>query len=352
MHSAPDWNIRTQSARSVSFRVLSGLLVAGVFVSAAPSAHAVTCTTQSGMQQADRQAILQTGNSVAEAVTTNNLDALQASILPAVTGDWDGIKSVAQSARSLISGGTITWSNAYLLDATDLKETADAQFFCTNSDSASTVTINLRSLPPGRYALMIGDSVGAPMAGQVALILGVDSTANGKWKLGGLFAREGAVDGHDGIWFWSRARAISENKAAPVNAAWSVWFSYDMARWLLIPVDFVSSPHLEKLNHEQTQNGTNPADSLPLTVSGDGGKSWHVTAIHVDTTLHHDDLGITYEGTGISDPAAARSEAIAVMSALLKLHPDLRENFHGLWAYAEKDGQRTFAIELAMHDIP
>ena len=64
------------------------------------------------------------------------------------------------------------------------------------------------------------------------------------------------------------------------------------------------------------------------------------------------DLGVTYESTGVTDPAALRTEAVAVLSALLKARPELRENFHGLWAYAVKDGKPTPVIELPMAQIP
>ncbi len=316
-----------------------------LLIATAMPALAVNCTTQAGLQPADREALLTAGNALAGAVATQNFDLLQSSLLPAVTGDWDGIRSIAQSAKPLLQGGTLVWGDAYLLDATDLKAPADTQFFCTNADSAATMTINLRNLPAGRYALLIGDFPGAPLAGQLALIVGAD--AGGKWKLGGLFAREGALDGHDGVWYWSHARVLAGKKAL-----WSTWFNYDAARWLLLPVDFLSSPHLEKLNREQTQVGSNPADLMPLTVPGDTGKTWKITALRLDTALHTADLGLTYEGTGITDPLAARTEAIAVMSALLKQHPELRENFHGLWAYAEKDGKQSFAIEQAMAQIP
>jgi hypothetical protein len=124
----------------------------------------------------------------------------------------------------------------------------------------------------------------------------------------------------------------------------------------LIPVDFLSSPNLEKLNREQTQLKANPAEAMPLSVPGTGadseGKKWKVTALRVDTTLHAPDLGLTYEGTGQTDPRAQRTEAIAVMSGFLKLHPELRNSFHGLWAYSETDGKQSYAIEQAMHDIP
>jgi hypothetical protein len=325
-------------------------VLAAVMALAPVPSWAVSCTTQGSLQPADRQALLAAADPIADAVATQNFDLLQASLLPAVVSDWESIRSVAQSAASVLKGGKVYWGDGYLLDATDLKAPSDTQFFCTPASSSATMTISLRSLPAGRYALLIGDYEGAPMAGQLALILGTDVTAGNKWKLGGLFVREGAFDGHDGVWYWRHARELAEKKAT-----WSAWYSYDTARWLLLPVDFLSSPHLETLNREQSQL-PNPADAMPLTVTAttgaEAGKSWKIDSLHLDSTLHTADLGLVYEGTGLSDPLAARAEAIAVMSGLLKLHPELRENFHGLWAYAEKDGRRSYAIELAMRDIP
>jgi hypothetical protein len=74
--------------------------------------------------------------------------------------------------------------------------------------------------------------------------------------------------------------------------------------------------------------------------------------VHLDPTLLHADLGVVYESTGVTDPAAQRTEAVAVLSALLKAQPGLRENFHGLWAYAIKDGKQSPVIELPMAQIP
>ena len=332
-----------QSALLLAFALL-GLL--------ATPAWAVNCTSQGEMQPADRDALIAAGNPIAGAVAAQNFDLLQASLLSSITGDWDSIRGVAQGAAPVLKGGQLQWRNLYLLDASDLKGPADTQFFCTNADSSMTVTVDLHALPQGKYALLIGDYPGSPLAGQLALILAADSAAGGKWKLGGLFVREGSLEGHDGVWYWTQARALGQKNADQKAAGWSAWFSYDTARWLLLPVDFMSTPNLEKLNREQMQLKASPLDSLPITVSGDGGKSWRVTALHLDTTLHTADLALTYEGTGLTEPAAARAEAILVMSALLKLHPELRESFHGLWAYAETDGKRSYAIELAMHDIP
>lgn len=336
----------TQKQRTArGFTGVTSMAAAGLalLLGAAVPALASSCTTQSGLKPDERRAILEMGNTLAADIAGQKLDALQAALLPAEIGDWDGIRSIAQSAKPLIQGGTMEWGDAYLLDATDLKGPTDSQFFCTNADSQVTITISLRNLPPGKFALLLGDATGAPLAGQLAFILGEDGP---QWKLGGIFAREGALDGHDGVWYWTQAR-----KYATAKQDASTWFAYDTARWLLLPVDFLSSPHLEKLNREQ-QTGTNPANSMPLTVTGDGGKSWKINGLRIDTTLHHADIALVYESQATADPAAAHAEAIAVMSALLKVHPGIRQNFHGLSAYPEKDGRQNFEIELAMHDIP
>ena len=61
---------------------------------------------------------------------------------------------------------------------------------------------------------------------------------------------------------------------------------------------------------------------------------------------------VVYESTGVTDPAALRTEAIAVLTAVLKAQPGLRASFHGLWAYSVKDGKQTPVLELPMEQIP
>ena len=145
------------------------LLIAAVLMTPFTSL-AVTCTTQAAMQTADRDFLVAAAGPLADAVAKQNFEFLQSSLLPSVTGEWESIRNVALGAKSLLQGGTLQWRNSYLLDATDLKAPSDTQFFCTNTDSSLTVTVNLRSLPAGRYALVLADFPGAPLAGQLALM--------------------------------------------------------------------------------------------------------------------------------------------------------------------------------------
>jgi hypothetical protein len=320
-----------------------------LLLAAAAPARAVSCTTQAAMTAQDRNALADAGGRLALAVANQDLPQLKASLLPAVASDWEGISSDVQAGASLMKGGQVQLRNLYLLDASSLPAPADAQFFCTSASGALTVTLVLRALPPGRYALVLADAAGAPYAGQVGLMLAWDASAN-LWRLGGLTIRPGVLDGHDGLWWWTHARELVKD-GQPLIDSWPAWYSYEAARRLLLPVDFLSSPNLEKLGVEQTSIAGSPQTAFPLTLT-DGARNWKIDAIHLDPALLHADLGVVYESTGVTDPAAVRTEAIAVLSAVLKAQPGLRTSFHGLWAYAVKDGKQTPVLELPMAQIP
>ena len=315
---------------------------------AVPSAGlAANCTTQAELLPQDRNALAATAGRLSEAVLQQDYATLRAALLPAEAQEWDGIRGAVEQAVPLVKGGQVQLRSLYLLDASSLAAPADTQFFCSNASGALTVTITMRALPPGRYAVALADAAGAPLGGRLGLILAWDGRGLVPgWKLGGLFVRQGIFDGHDGVWYWARARELAKE-----DLPWSAWYCYEAARSLLVPVDFLSSPNLEKLGGEQAQIKNSPLDAFPYSLP-DGSRTWKIDAVRLDTTLRQADLGVTYESTGVTDPAALRTEAVAVLSALLKAQPGLRENFHGLWAYAVKDGKPTPVIELPMAQIP
>ncbi len=308
------------------------------------ASRAATCTTQAEMGSLDRDALATFEGRLASAVMGQDFATLQADLLPQEASEWGGIRATVEQAVPLVKGGQFQLRNVYLLDASNQTAPADTQFFCSNSSGSLTVTITMNALPPGRYAVILADAVGAPLAGQMGLVLAWDGAAT-EWKLAGLTIRPGAFDGHDGVWYWVRGRGLA--KVDP----WSAWFSYDAARFLLLPVDFLTSPNLEKLRQEQSLIAPPPQSAFPLSLP-DGDRTWKIEMVVLDPSLHEPDLAVVYQSTGVTDPAALRTEATAVMSAFLKAQPGIRANFHGLWAYAEKDGKRTPVMELPMAQIP
>ena len=297
-----------------------GLSAIGLVLLTAPAAClGASCTTQAELNSLDREALAAAGARISTAVVQQNLGALQAALLPSEVGNWENIRGAVEDAAPLVKGGQAQLRSLYLLDNTAQSAPADTQFFCSNASGSMTVTITMRALPPGRYAVVLADAAGAPLGGQMGFILAWDGAgANGAWKLGGVSVRQGTFEGHDGVWYWTRAREL-----AKLNLPWSAWYCYDAARYLLVPVDFLSSPNLEKLEAEQTQLKDSPLTAFPYSIP-DGARTWKVDSVHLDPSLHEADLGVTYESTGVTDPAALRTEAVAVLSAFLKLHPGLR----------------------------
>jgi hypothetical protein len=322
------------------------LLVSALLAMPAPSL-ATSCTTQAEMQPQDRDALAAVGGRLAKAILGQDYATLQASLLPAEAGDWQGVHDSVELGAPLVKGGQVQLRNLYLLDATTLTAPADTQFFCSNASGSLTVTMNMHALPPGRYAVILADAAGAAQAGQIGLVLAWDPTgAAAGWKLAGLNVRQGNFDGHDGVWYWSRARELMKD-----GQPWSAWFTYEAARYLLLPVDFITSPNLDKLGQEQAQIKNSPQDVFPYSMQ-DGDRTWKIESVRLDASLRQAELAVVYESTGVTDAAAVRTEASAVLSALLKVHPELRQSFHGMWAIAEKDGKRTPVMELAMAQIP
>lgn len=323
----------------------SGLIALVLFAPA--SGFAVSCTTQAELSAQDRGTLASIGEQLSDAVIRQDTSALQSVLLPSLANQWEGIKGAVEQAAPIVKGGKTQLRNLYLLDASSLATPTDTQFFCSNTAGSMTVTITMRGLPPGKYAVVLSDATGATLAGQMGFVLAWDQTGAPGWKLGGFSAREGMFNGHDGVWYWTRARELARS-----NMPWAAYYCYDAAHYLELPVDFISSPNLDKLTQEQAKiNGAPTEESFPASVTT-GDRTWKIDAVRLDPTLHEPDLGVTYESAGNTDPAVARTEAIAVLGALLKAHPGLRENFHGMWAYASSGGKVTPIMELPMGQIP
>jgi len=317
-----------------------------LLIAAPVAAAAASCTPQAELQPQDRNTLAGAGERLTTAILQQDFTTLQAALLPAIAGQWDGIHSEVELGAPLVKGGKVELQEIYLLDASSQTATTDTQFFCSNPNGSLTVTINMHALPPGKYALLLADAAGAPLGGQIGIVMMWDPTgATPGWKIGGVSVRQGSIDGHDGVWYWARARALSTS-----GGPWSAWFSYDFARYLSVPVDFLSSPNMEKLDREQSELKPEPGP-FPILLA-DGARTWKIEGIRIDASLRQADLGVTYDSLGLADPAAARTEAIAVMSAVLKAHPELKANFHGMWAYASKDGKVSPVLELPMEQIP
>jgi hypothetical protein len=322
------------------------LLLVLIAVAITAPLQAASCKTQSQMTPAQRDAILSTSRAMAVQVQKGDAQGLQANTIPEVASNFGGIASSVSSLKPLVEQAALTINAMYMLDAST--EPAGAQrtdFYC----GAPLVVLNFNSLPPGTYALAILHATGVPQPQQISFIL--SQTAPNHWMLAGFFSRPMIEAGHDGLWYWESARQF-----AAKNMNWSAWFYYRMATDLLDPVEFLSSPNLEKLQKEAEKTrpdklpGTDPV-TLPAQ-----GSVFNITAIDPSVTLGPLDLEVHYtpdaaQAAQLRDPATARKQVIDVMTALLKQHPDLNTAFHGIWMHADQGNASLFALELPMEQI-
>jgi VWFA-related protein len=310
------------------------------------AALASSCKTQSQMTAAQRDALLTAARTMVGEVQAGSVEALRANTIPAVATDFSGIARSVDSVKLLVQKAVITVDSLYALDAsTEPVGNTRTDFYC----GTPVVVLNFTDLPPGLYALAILHATGVPQPQQISLIL--SEAADHHWMLGGFFSRPMMETGHDGLWYWVTAR-----KYAQMNMNWDAWLYYRMAAYFLDPVDFLSSPNLEKLRHEEDRvHPDNLPGSKPLMLAADGS-AFQVTTIDTTATFGALDLEVHYtpdtaQAAQLRDPPTARKQVTEVMTALLALHPELRDAFHGIWVQADQDSASIFSLELPMDQI-
>jgi hypothetical protein len=312
----------------------------------APQAHAANCTTQAQMTPADRSALANAARAMVAQVQNGDVQGLKASTLPAVAADFSGIAASVQSLQPLVHSATITVDALYDLDASgEAQGAAQTQFFC----GSPVVVLTFANLPPGKYALAVVHATGVQQPQQVALILAQNLPT--QWMLAGINAKPMIEAGHDGLWYW-----VSARKYAQMNGKWVAFFYYRLAADLLDPLDNLSSPNLQKLQHESDE--VRPTDfpgDKPVTFNANGSV-FQVTAIDTSTAFGGLDLDVHYtpdpsQASQLRDPPSARQQVVGVMTALLTAHPELHSAFHGIWVHADQGNASLFALELPMDQI-
>jgi hypothetical protein len=129
-----------------------------------------------------------------------------------------------------------------------------------------------------------------------------------------------------------------------------------VAAYSLDPVDFLSSPNLETLQHEaDSVRPDNLPGTKPLMLSA-RGSIFQVTAIDTTAIFGALDLDVHYipdsaQTAQLRDPQTARKQLTEVMLALLALHPELHDAFHGIWVQADEGSTAAFSLELPMNQI-
>jgi hypothetical protein len=325
------------------FRRFFELVITVVTLLAPSRIFAVSCTTQAQMAESERATLVQAAKTLASAVQSGNIQAVRALTIPKVRDQFDPIANTIEQTAPLLAGATVTIDALYGLDASDLKGAVeDTVFFCGVANLPMHVDITIPQLPQGKYALTLVHATGVKQPQQMAFLL----QKNSDWQLAGLFVKPLLVDGHDSVWYWTRARAYNQK-----NQKWNAYFYYMTAAYLATPADFITSANLDKLNQEAaTAKPDGLPGAQPMEVKA-GNQTYSVTDVHTDGSLGGLDLVLRYTATDTTDPVATRARNLELMKATLAAHPELRDGFHGLWIFAEAPSQRPYGNELAMSEI-
>jgi hypothetical protein len=333
------------SRRGWFLRVITAFACTALAVGA-PKAGAASCSTQSQMDAQLRNGLANAARSMATIVQHGEVATLRSQTLPAIASDFNGIASSVTSLAPLVQNATITVDDLYVLDASkDQPGEQRTQFFC----GSPIVVLTFNQLPPGMYALAILHATGVPKPQQIAIILA--NAPGNQWQLAGFYAKPMIEADHDGVWYWVSARRYAEKKAN-----WSAWFYYQIAASLLSPLDFLSSPNLQKLQQEAQH--IQPADLpgiKPMLLNAQGA-TFNVTALNTTTAFGGLDLELHYapdpaQTSQLRTPVEARKQVTDVMASLLAQHPELRQAFHGIWVHADQGNATLFALELPMNQI-
>jgi len=311
-----------------------------------PVARAGSCTTQAQMTGPQRDALSSAARTVLVQMQSGDMLNLKANTLPAVASSFDAIASSIQSFAPSLRNATITVDDLYLLDnSMGAPAASRVDFYC----GTPIVVVNFAALPQGTYALAILHATGVPQPQQVSLILA--QSAPNRWMFAGYYRKPMTEAGHDGLWYWVSARKYSQSKMD-----WAAWLYYKIAVDLLDPLDFLSSPNMEKLRKEA--DGARPSafpGTQPMMLSS-SGSFFRLTAVDTSTAFGGLDLDVHYapdaaQTAQIRNPMTARQQITDVMSALLQTHPELRSAFHGVWVHADQGNNTLFALELPMTGI-
>ncbi len=329
------------------------LLLAGLYL--APAAlRAELCVTQSQMQPAERDGLLQAAVSLATLTAANNAAGVRALTMPPYAQDFVGIQSAITSAAPHLQGASFLPETLWILDASTSKpgpdgSLQDAQFFCTLNRGTLQTSFLIPALPAGKYALAVLNTAGTSDPWQIAMLLRQNGAA---WQLGGLFPRATTAAGHDGVWYWRTARDYAAKKQP-----WNAWVYYAEAQQLLKPVAFVSSTHLDNLVAEQqhaapTGLSTGIGNDQPLVIAGAKGVEVRVTSLGAETAPDKaagiDLLAHIRADDPLTDPVASRARNVAAAKAIVAAYPELRNAFHGVWIVADLPGGGTYISEEPM----
>jgi hypothetical protein len=305
---------------------------------------AQTCFNGPDLEAPTKNAIESAARRYLDMSAHGDVAGLKANAIPAIAGDFGSIERAVVANKQFLAGGQPAITGTYLLDASQAKAPLPrADFYCGIYNSPDRIGFFIPNLPPGRYAIVFQKVAGKD---PITLTLILQEMA-GAWKLAGYYPRLDSIGGHDGQWYLARAREFKA-KGQSLNA----WLYYLTAWDLLAPVNFMSTPPLDKLADEMqaARPGDIPTAAAPLTVSASGRmfKVTEITSVTIDDNL---DVRVQYQTADAANSGLASQDNLAIIKALITKYPELRDGFNTVIARAMDDNGHEYVTLQPMKDV-
>ena len=310
----------------------------------APAAIAQDCTSGADLDVPTKSAIETAARQYLDMSKHGDVAGLKANSIPAIAGDFGNIEQAVVTNKPYFADGTATISGTYLLDASQAKAALPrADFYCGIYNSADRLVFSISNLPPGRYALVMQKIAGKD---PITLTL-VLQNLSGAWKLAGYYPRLDAIGGHDGQWYLTKAREY-KSKGQLHNA----WFYYLTSWDLLAPVNFMSTPQLDKIADEiqAARPSDLPSNGSPLNLTANG-KTFKVTELVAVPVENNLDLRVRYETADAANSGLAFQDNMAVSKAIVGKYPEVRDAFSAVIARAVDGSGHDYGSVLPMKDV-
>jgi hypothetical protein len=317
-----------------------------------PLARAQSCATQAKMSMEDYSALSDAALGLATAVKTGDTARVEALSSADLAGNFGPTGFLVRGTADKIGGESLRVTQVYELDATQrmANDPSVAEFSCLLTGTTSETDFAIPALPLGFYGFVMVEASDGARPWLLAFVLRRDA---GVWKLAGFSSHARTVAGHDGVWYWMKAR---ERAATKEN--WAAWVLFGEAYTLLRPASFVTSTNLDKLLAEQKAaappeltDGIGPGN--PMVLKAAGGAEYRFTGIGAEGSDDGQRLNLVLhlQVEGLNDTAVTTFNKAAVR-ALLDSHKELRQGFDGVLVLTSEEGQpRPFATELKMGEI-
>jgi hypothetical protein len=329
--------------RSHTLRQLLQVLCLAL-LAAVPELQAQICTTGADLDVATKNAIENAAKQYLAMSKSGDVAGLKANAIPEITGDFSGIEQAVVTNKTYLGEGQASIIGTYLLDASQAKATLPrADFYCGIYNSSDRQAFSIPNLPPGRYAVVIQKVDGKD---PITLTLILQNVA-GAWKLAGYYPRLDSIGSHDGQWYLTKARDFKTK-----GQLHDAWFYYLTAWDLTAPVNFMSTPQLDKIADEMQSARPSdlPTPSAPLSLTANR-KTFRVTELAPVPGEKGVDLRIRYENPDAGNSAVAFQDNMAIIKAILAKYPELRDAFTSVVARAVDNSGHDYGSLLPVKDV-